>query len=140
MKSILLHLLLLVIIGACQQPKKNEEKAIVQRMSVTETRHKGKLNLDDLIIDYRIVALDYPKMIAELSEVHFTKDKMCVRDKKNIALLEFTIDGKSIKSFIYGQNKAFWFALGVGTIGGLMMSLLVIFFYLPLFLVKGAKR
>jgi multidrug efflux pump subunit AcrB len=41
---------------------------------------------------------------------------------------------------IYGQNEVFWFALGVGTIGGLMMSLLVIFFYLPLFLVKTSKN
>ncbi len=35
---------------------------------------------------------------------------------------------------IYGQNEAFWFALGVGTIGGLLMSMFGIVFYLPLFL------
>jgi multidrug efflux pump subunit AcrB len=39
-----------------------------------------------------------------------------------------------IPFLIYGQNEAFWFALGVGTIGGLMMSLIGIIFYLPLFL------
>ena len=38
---------------------------------------------------------------------------------------------------IYGQNQTFWFALGVGTIGGLLMSLVVIIFYLPLFLLKN---
>lgn len=35
---------------------------------------------------------------------------------------------------IYGQNEVFWFALGAGTIGGLMMSLIGIILYLPLFL------
>ena len=39
---------------------------------------------------------------------------------------------------MYGQNEVFWFALGVGTIGGLLMSLVVIVFYLPLFL--GMKK
>lgn len=35
---------------------------------------------------------------------------------------------------IYGQNEVFWFSLGAGTIGGLMMSLIAIALYLPLFL------
>lgn len=35
---------------------------------------------------------------------------------------------------IYGKNEVFWFALGAGTIGGLLMSLIAIVFYLPLFL------
>ncbi len=39
-----------------------------------------------------------------------------------------------IPFLIYGQNEAFWFALGAGTIGGLMMSLIGIILYLPLFL------
>jgi multidrug efflux pump subunit AcrB len=44
-----------------------------------------------------------------------------------------------IPFLIYGQNEAFWFALATGTIGGLLMSILVIFFYLPLiFLSKYA--
>lgn|GEM_PF-2882737 len=38
---------------------------------------------------------------------------------------------------IYGQNEVFWFALGAGTIGGLMMSLIGIVLYLPLFLRFG---
>lgn len=37
---------------------------------------------------------------------------------------------------IGGQNEVFWFALGVGTIGGLFFSLLAIFVYLPLFALK----
>lgn len=35
---------------------------------------------------------------------------------------------------IFGQNEVFWFALGVGTIGGLIMSLIAIILCLPLFL------
>lgn len=34
---------------------------------------------------------------------------------------------------IYGQNEVFWFALAVGSIGGLLFSILVILIYLPLF-------
>ena len=37
---------------------------------------------------------------------------------------------------IEGQNEVFWFALGVGTIGGLLFSLAAIFFYLPIFTLK----
>lgn len=39
-----------------------------------------------------------------------------------------------IPFLIYGQTESFWFALGAGTIGGLLMSLFVIFAYLPLLL------
>jgi multidrug efflux pump subunit AcrB len=35
-----------------------------------------------------------------------------------------------------GQNEVFWFALGVGTIGGLIFSLFGILFYLPIFTLK----
>ncbi len=37
---------------------------------------------------------------------------------------------------IFGQNEPFWFALGAGTIGGLLMSLLVIWLFLPLMIVR----
>lgn len=35
-----------------------------------------------------------------------------------------------------GQNEVFWFALGAGTIGGLIFSIIGILFYLPLFTLK----
>ena len=35
-----------------------------------------------------------------------------------------------------GQDEVFWFALGIGTIGGLLFSLLGILIYLPLFTLK----
>lgn len=35
---------------------------------------------------------------------------------------------------IEGQNEAFWFALGVGVIGGLLFSFFGLIFYLPIFL------
>ena len=39
--------------------------------------------------------------------------------------------------FVYGgQNEVFWFALGVGIIGGLLFSLLMIIFILPVFALK----
>lgn len=38
-----------------------------------------------------------------------------------------------------GQNEVFWFALGVGTIGGLVFSLVGILLYLPIFTLKKSK-
>jgi multidrug efflux pump subunit AcrB len=38
--------------------------------------------------------------------------------------------------FLLYENEPFWFALGVGTIGGLLMSLLVLLFFLPVFLMN----
>ncbi len=35
-----------------------------------------------------------------------------------------------------GQNEVFWFALGVGTIGGLLFSILAIFIFLPCFMIS----
>lgn len=36
-----------------------------------------------------------------------------------------------------GQNEAFWFSFAVGSIGGLLFSLIGIFIYLPLFVIKN---
>lgn len=44
-----------------------------------------------------------------------------------LGLLPFTL---------HGQREAFWFALAVGAIGGLLFSLVVILFFIPLFFVK----
>ena len=38
--------------------------------------------------------------------------------------------------FMIGEKESFWFSLAAGTIGGLIMSVAGIFFYLPLFLLK----
>jgi multidrug efflux pump subunit AcrB len=40
---------------------------------------------------------------------------------------------------INGQNEVFWFALGAGTIGGLLFSLIGILIYLPLFTLKKKR-
>jgi hypothetical protein len=37
-------------------------------------------------------------------------------------------------SFIVGYKEAFWFPLAAGTIGGLIMSFVSVFFILPVFL------
>ncbi len=39
-----------------------------------------------------------------------------------------------------GQNEAFWFSFAVGSIGGLLFSLIGIYFYLPMFSTKKIKR
>lgn len=39
-----------------------------------------------------------------------------------------------------GQNAAFWFSFAAGSIGGLLFSLIGIFIYLPLFIVKGKQN
>lgn len=43
--------------------------------------------------------------------------------------------------FMIGDGKeSFWFPLAMGTIGGLVMSILAIFFYLPIFCLRRPKR
>jgi multidrug efflux pump subunit AcrB len=39
-----------------------------------------------------------------------------------------------------GSTQAFWFALAVGSVAGLLMSLLVIFIYLPVFLIPNKTK
>ena len=42
--------------------------------------------------------------------------------------------------FMIGEDKeAFWFPLAAGTIGGLIMSIIGIFIYLPIFTVPKTK-
>ena len=42
--------------------------------------------------------------------------------------------------FIIFKNEPFWFSFGIGTVGGLLISLLAIFIYLPIFLLKTDKN
>ncbi len=41
--------------------------------------------------------------------------------------------------FVIGQREPFWFAFAAGTMGGLVFSLLGVFFFFPVFLRLGAK-
>jgi len=41
---------------------------------------------------------------------------------------------------IAGQHEAFWFALAVGTIGGLLFSIFILLIYLPLFILKPVRN
>lgn len=45
-----------------------------------------------------------------------------------LAFIPFIIDG---------ENEIFWFALAVGTIGGLLFSIIAILIYLPLFTINS---
>lgn len=40
---------------------------------------------------------------------------------------------------INGQNEVFWFALAIGTIGGLLFTIIAITFFLPIFCIKKPK-
>ena len=42
--------------------------------------------------------------------------------------------------FMLGDKEAFWFPLAAGTIGGLVMSILGIFLYLPIFTLKKEPK
>lgn len=42
-----------------------------------------------------------------------------------------------IPFLIHGQQEVFWFSLAVGTIGGLLFSILVILFFIPVFVVRS---
>lgn len=63
--------------------------------------------------------------------------------KKNIFPIILTIFSTIlgfIPFVIDGQNEVFWFALGVGTIGGLLFSLIGILIYLPIFTLKKGSQ
>ncbi|MBQ5814491.1 MAG: efflux RND transporter permease subunit [Flavobacteriales bacterium] len=42
--------------------------------------------------------------------------------------------------FLIGERERIWFTLAVGTIGGLVMSIIGIYFFLPIFMGIGAKK
>ncbi|MGL4228343.1 MAG: efflux RND transporter permease subunit, partial [Tannerellaceae bacterium] len=42
--------------------------------------------------------------------------------------------------FMLGQKEGFWFPLAAGTIGGLVMSMVAIFIYLPVFTLKRQRK
>jgi len=42
--------------------------------------------------------------------------------------------------FIIGTKEAFWYPLAIGTIGGLLMSLVGIYFFLPVFMGIGREH
>jgi len=44
-----------------------------------------------------------------------------------------------IPFLIQGQNEVFWFSLAAGTIGGLVFSMVIILFFIPLFMVRRNK-
>jgi len=41
--------------------------------------------------------------------------------------------------FVIGQREPFWFAFAAGTMGGLVFSLMGVFFFFPVFLKLGRK-
>jgi multidrug efflux pump subunit AcrB len=82
-----------------------------------------------IITEFNILKAKYPKA----SEVNLYVKAFNHKLIPIISTVLSTVFGL-IPFLIYGEKEAFWFAFGVGAIGGLMMSLLVIPIYLPLFL------
>ena len=93
--------------------------------------------LSGLVVNAAIyIIIDYNNLIRK------TKKRACLRtylkafNQKIIAIMLTIISTVlSLIPFIWGgQSEVFWFAFAVGAMGGLIFSLVAIFFYLPLLL------
>lgn len=87
----------LIAFNCCQNKYNSESLSDVTTISISSNRYKGKTNLESLIQDYKIIPLNYDKIISNIDKVKLLKDKIYVQDSKTIALLEFDSDGKFIK-------------------------------------------
>ncbi|HBS11468.1 MAG TPA: multidrug efflux pump protein, partial [Flavobacteriaceae bacterium] len=84
-----------------------------------------------IINDYNNLKRQYPKRNTQ--ELYFK----AFNYKIIPVLLTIVSTIVGLIPFIWsGQNEAFWFSFAVGSIGGLLFSLIGIFFYLPMFSVK----
>ncbi|MDO5981582.1 efflux RND transporter permease subunit [Flavivirga spongiicola] len=84
-----------------------------------------------IINDYNNLKKDYPKRNAQ--QLYFKAFNYKIIPV--VLTIVSTIVGL-IPFVWHGQNEAFWFSFAVGSIGGLLLSLIGIFFYLPLFITK----
>ncbi|ADB40425.1 efflux RND transporter permease subunit [Spirosoma linguale] len=64
----------------------------------------------------------------------FTVYQKAVRHKIGPVLLTVLSTVVGMVPFLLYEQEAFWYALGIGTIGGLLMSLVAVGIYLPVFL------
>lgn len=87
-----------------------------------------------IVNDYNNLKLQYPKR--NLQRLYFKSFNYKIVPV--ILTIVSTVAG--LLPFIWdGQKEAFWFSFAVGSIGGLLFSLVAIFLYLPLFMVKSNK-
>lgn len=82
-----------------------------------------------IISEYNILKRKFPKV----SDLHLYRKAFNHKILPVFSTVFSTIVGL-IPFLIFGEKEVFWFAFGVGTIGGLVMSMLVIPFFLPLFM------
>ncbi|MBD2704729.1 efflux RND transporter permease subunit [Spirosoma sp. BT702] len=75
----------------------------------------------------------YPNLCA------FTTYQKAFRHKIGPILLTVVSTIVGMFPFLLYEQEPFWYALGIGTIGGLIMSLLVVGVYLPLFLLPQKR-
>ena len=76
----------------------------------------------------------YPRLSA------FSAYQKAVRHKQGPILLTVLSTVVGMVPFLLYDREPFWYALGIGTIGGLLVSLLAVALYLPLFLVGKRPR
>lgn len=87
----------LITFNCCQKKYNSENSSDATTIGISSNRYKGKTNLENLIKEYKIIPLNYDKIISNIDKVKLLKDKIYVQDSKTIALLEFNSDGKFIK-------------------------------------------
>ncbi|SOD83025.1 efflux RND transporter permease subunit [Spirosoma fluviale] len=86
-------------------------------------------------------------MVAEMNRLQkrfpsltrFAAYQKAFRHKIGPVLLTVLSTVVGMVPFLLYEQEAFWYALGIGTIGGLLMSLVAVTGYLPLFLVRRAR-
>ncbi|KQC02751.1 efflux RND transporter permease subunit [Pedobacter sp. Hv1] len=87
-----------------------------------------------IINDYNNLKKEYPKRNTQL--IYFK----AFNYKIIPVLLTIISTMAGLIPFVWnGQNEAFWFSFAVGSIGGLLFSLIGILIYLPLFIVKDVR-
>lgn len=88
-----------------------------------------------IINDYNNLRKQYPKK--NIQQVYFKAFNYKIIPV--ILTIASTIVG--LLPFVWhGQNEVFWFSFAVGAIGGLLFSIVGVYFYLPLFCILPKKR
>jgi multidrug efflux pump subunit AcrB len=87
-----------------------------------------------LINDLNHVRKQKPRLSADKQYIKALQQKVVP-----ILLTIFSTVLGLVPFLIHGNKEPFWYSLAMGTIGGLIFSLLALFVYLPMF-VKGMKR
>lgn len=83
---------------------------------------------------------DYRQMATRMRHANRTLLKATVRRARTILLTVVSTICGLIPFMLEGDTEVFWFALAIGSAGGLLFSLLVVFWVLPVMLWKRVKK